>query len=160
MKAILLICILICPTLIFEGGEYYDGYGVVFPTSYSPSFLRKSFKKAVLLTGCDIERTEEIISSQLVESLSKQPNLDWVFSETPKEFFWNYNRQYYGYENFSNDTIIVVNLLNFNKRRRAEKLFSEWKSEFIVGSGIIYERNMMTLKINNTKEKIIFFPND
>lgn len=150
----LLLLIFSCPVLMFEGGSFYDGSGAIFPSSYETRFLKQDFKESISLSGCEVERTEEILLGSIKKSFLNHPNLDWPYTKSPKQVFWKHNRQYYGYRTLQNDTIVVVNLLNFKNRKKAKRLFSDWKSEFVIGTGKPYEQNMLTLEINLTKSRI------
>ena len=43
--------------------------------------------------------------------------------------FRNFKRQYSGYINNSNDTILLVNMLSFKNFKKSEKYFDKWKSD-------------------------------
>ena len=43
--------------------------------------------------------------------------------------FRNFKRQYSGYINNSNDTILLVNMLSFKNPKKSEKYFDKWKSD-------------------------------
>lgn len=43
--------------------------------------------------------------------------------------FRNFKRQYSGYINYSNDTILLVNMISFKNIRKSEKYFDKWKSD-------------------------------
>lgn len=43
---------------------------------------------------------------------------------------------------------IIIKLLNFKSRKKAEKKFSDWKSNYIIGFGQFYENNMFTVDVN------------
>jgi len=49
---------------------------------------------------------------------------------------------------------ILINLLNFSKRKHAENYFDGWKKEYIVGLGVFYEENSLTVSVNLTKKEV------
>jgi hypothetical protein len=65
-----------------------------------------------------------------------------------------YNRQYVGYQNADLDSVILINLLNFNKKKPAKNYFYDWETSYVVGLGAFYEKNSIALAINLTKKEV------
>src|SRR5690606_1195587 len=73
-----------------------------------------------------------------------------------KRKFKNYNRQYAGYVDTSNDTIIYIGLFNFKNKTKAEQYFSQWKKVIFLGSEGFYSKNQEHVQINISKRDFIF----
>jgi len=72
-----------------------------------------------------------------------------------KKKFNKYNRQYLGYYTTNGDMMILVNLLNFSKKSKAERAFKGWEKEYIVAFDGFYQKNIDSYLVNLSKEKLI-----
>lgn len=146
-----------CPILV-DGGENYNGQGVLFTPSYSPSFAINDLDELCYLDGCTIESVEEVFHKQFYDLLSNDDRIKWSsIPENPRKHYRKYNRQYIGYSTTAGDTIVLINLLNFSKKGKAKKMFPTWKQEFVIGFGEFYEKNTLLITVNLTRHKLSFF---
>lgn len=145
--------------------DYYRGESVIFEKSYVPPFNRSDFKVSFTPTKEQIKEVEKILIEQynssktrMVDSLRKKnPNENLVYPKpikNVKKKLCKYKRQYVGYITETGDTIVSINLLNFKNKRKANKYFSNWKTEYIVGFDGFYYDNMEYFNANLTNDKL------
>ncbi|WP_411032420.1 hypothetical protein [Spongiimicrobium sp. 3-5] len=146
--------------------DYYRGESVIFKKDYTPLVNRSNFKESFTPTKEQIKEVEKMLIAQynsskvsMVDSLRKKnPNENLVYpkpANNVKRKLCKYKRQYFGYIAKTGDTIISVNLLNFKNKRKANKYFSNWKTEYVVGFDGFYYDNMEYFNANLTKNKLI-----
>lgn len=145
--------------------DYYHGESVVFGNNYDPPVNRLNFKESFTPTEEHIEEVEKILVEQynsskirMVNSLRrKNPSEDLVYPKPVRNVkgkLCKFKRQYFGYITKVGDTIVSLNLLNFKNKRKAEKYFPNWKTEYIVGFDGFYYDNMEYFNVNLTKEEL------
>jgi len=135
--------------------EYYFGN-----PKYYNSHL-KIGKKYISPTIEQIQRAEKIFIEQYNNKQVKmhkeypdrfpKPKLVDV-----KKHFKYYKRQYIGYIDNNNDTLIGINLMNFKHKRKADKMFEDWDKEIFTGFGTYYEKNFTNETVNLNKKKIVY----
>ena len=107
-----------------------------------------------------IKRAEDIFHQQLNKyyaDLNKiNPNrFANVHHINSKKYFRLWKRQYIGYVNHENDTIILMNLMNFKRKKKAEKNFENWDKYFFTGMDGYYTYNLRNYQINICKKKYV-----
>ena len=70
--------------------------------------------------------------------------------------YYKYNRQYAGFINKYNDTIVYVGLLNFENKRKANNYFEGWKENIFFGFDGFYEKNQENFLINLSKKEFVY----
>lgn len=152
---------------IIQLKNYYKGFGVIFDETF---FNKSSFTDRNYLTFYRPELNYIIEAEKLIQTdyyrykvdlnnyfgykdIKTNPKLKK--SNYIKRKFNKYYRQYYGYIDKKNDTIIVIQLLNFRHKKKSEKLFKQWDSKPIFGSGDWFYKNQYLLFINLSKDFIL-----
>jgi hypothetical protein len=164
-SAILFLIFFIQNTEVIKLKEYYSGEGVIFNKNVKYPFIEPNYKVSYTPTVADVNKTEKFLMSHYYEyetNVLDSFNLDksrikyrYKKPENVKKKFYKYNRQYAGYINKSNDTIIYVGLLNFSNKKNAEH-FEGWKEMIYFGFGVFYEKNQKTYEYNLTKNKFVY----
>ncbi len=82
----------------------------------------------------DVEMFEDILKSSLVsnEQVVAQDG------ETFAKHYRKFNRQYSGYIDKLGDTILVVNFLEFKKKKEAKEVFFNWKYQNSFYGSVLY----------------------
>ncbi len=155
---------------VIEIKEFYTGRGVIFDKSEPYPFKDLDYKEPYTPTIEDIKNAEIFLFNNyydyrvkilshfnydkvLIEKLVKSKYKE---SKKVQKKFCKFNRQYTGYINSSNDTIIYIGLLNFSNRKRAEHHFENWEKQILVGFGDFYEKNQEFYNINISKNEFIY----
>ncbi|MFN3753918.1 hypothetical protein [Flavobacterium sp.] len=146
--------------------KYYSGEGVIFDETAHYPWIEKDYVKPYSPKIKDIEKVEEFIAVNYYEY--KQNILD-SFKITkyridkkfknPKNVlkkFHKYNRQYAGFINKANDTIIYVGVLNFADKKKAEKYFEHWKEMILLGNQGFYDKNQDYFNINISRKSFVY----
>lgn len=129
--------------------EYYKGEGIIFPESYSHSITLQHVKERMTPTKDQVKQAEQIFIEKYNSTMGNDPRvLGFKPVEDVKNKFREYNRQYLGYIDQNGDKVILIQLLNFENRRKAKKNFPNWQNEFITGFGDFYERNVTIFTVN------------
>lgn len=149
---------------IIEMDDYFRYESVVFTEDYKAPFQISDFKKSFTPTESQLKEAEKLLKEQynlskrkIVDSLSNAGREGLKYPDEVKNVrkkLCKYRRQYVGYVNKDNDTIISINLLNFKKRRKAEKYFTDWETRYIVGFDGFYYKNMEYFDANLTTDKL------
>lgn len=142
---------------IIYSNKFYES--VIFPKSYQLGFFLGEEK----LTN---RFTPTISQAKLADS-----TLLFKYEETNEKFFGKkspsrresiasskVNRQFVGYINHAGDSIILINLLDFSKRTKSQikSYFHDWKKNYIIGFGTLYERNTRRYQFNMRTKEIEF----
>lgn len=145
--------------------KYYNGEGIIFTKYHNNSSLSFSEKQTAFKPNLNqIIRAEEIFINNYPyyrKVISEQYKLTGKFdieSNKPlkiKKYFKKYNRQYSGYVDSENDSIIFVGMLNFKDLKNADFHFETWKEQIIFGSGKFYEKNHRFYYINLKKSNFL-----
>ena len=143
---------------VIKLSKFYQGEGVIFTKYQNNPSLSFSEKQKVFKPNLNqIIRAEEIFIKnyhnyrKMVSEQYKLTGKIDVASNKPSEikrYFEKYNRQYSGYVDSENDSIIYVSMLNFKDRKNASLYFETWKEQIIFGSGKFYEKNHRFYYIN------------
>lgn len=149
---------------IIKMDDYFRYESVVFSENYKAPFQITNLKNSFTPTESQLKEAEKLLKEQynlskrkIVDSLSKAGREGLKYPDEVKNVrkkLCKYRRQYIGYVNKQNDTIISINLLNFKKRRKAEKYFIDWKTSYIVGFDGFYYENMEYFDANLTKNEL------
>ncbi len=101
----------------------------------------------------DIVKAETLLLSNAADV--KYKDLSGVYEPGKlKGKLLRYNRQYAGYQNAEADSIILIHLLNFAKKKPAKDHFTDWRTVYITGFGDFYEKNMVTMSVNLTRKEV------
>lgn len=155
---------------VIELKEFYSGKGVIFSASESYPFKDLDYKKPYTPSIKEIKKAEQLLfgnyynykvkvfehfeyDEKLIDKLLKTK---YKKPEKVKKKFCRYNRQYAGYINSSNDTIIYVGLLNFSNKKKAEQRFEGWQKKLLIGFGEFYEKNQEFYHIDLSNNKFIY----
>jgi hypothetical protein len=145
--------------------EYYCGKGVIFDKDYKYPFVEDDYDKAITPNRKQIIEAENLMDTHyyeyrksVLDSFKSNYQLDKKFKnfDNVKKKFFKYYRQYAGYTNKSNDTIIYIGLFNFSNKKKAKKYFEGWDKTLFLGSDGFYKENQEFYLINLTKGKIVF----
>jgi hypothetical protein len=151
---------------IIELKEYYVGQGIIFDSSIKYPFTEKNYIKPLTPNISEIKRAEKILSEKyyeyrtnILDSFNVDKSIINKKLKEPKNVvkrFYKYNRQYIGYVNNANDTIVTIGLLNFANKRKAEKYFPDWKKTVQFGFHGFYENNQEWISINISENEFIY----
>ncbi|NQX41266.1 hypothetical protein SAMN05421820_107197 [Pedobacter steynii] len=133
--------------------EMYCGDGVIFPLDHKLPILLGEGTKRFTPSIEEITRAELLLSN----NIAGVNYIDLTGKYKPdhlKKTLYKYNRQYVGYQNADSDRIILINLMNFAKKRQAKENFDGWETAYIVGFGEFYEKNRIALMVNLTKKEV------
>lgn len=165
-NALLFLIFFIQNTEVIKLKDYYSGEGVVFKKNVKYPFVESNYKISYTPTITDINKTEKFLLSHYYEYESNvldSFNLDkskikckYKNPNNVKKKFYKYNRQYVGYIDKSNDTIIYIGLLNFSNKKQAEHYFDGWKENIFFGFGEFYEKNQKNFRYNLSKDKFVY----
>jgi len=97
--------------------------------------FEKVVKNRFTPTWADIDSAEVLLLKKMVK----------------KYAYKTYLRQYLGYVDTSNNKIIIINLLKNLGTKKNHHYYTDWKKEFIIGFGKIYEKNTLAIKIDLSK---------
>ncbi|MBA9073171.1 hypothetical protein GGR22_001297 [Flavobacterium gossypii] len=145
--------------------EYYDGKGVIFDKNYKYPFIESDYKEPFTPTLKQIKQAEDLFFSsyyeyrtKVLDSFKSNHKLDTKLKEPKKvkNKFFKYYRQYAGYTNSSNDSIIYIGLFNFSNQKKANDYFEGWDKILCLGSGKFYQDNQEFYIMNLTQKKIVF----
>lgn len=145
--------------------EYYCGFGVIFNKEYKYPFVQSVFKEPFTPTITQLKKAEDLLmmsyydyKNKVIDSFNSNKKTDIKLKEPKnvKKRFYKYYRQYAGYVNSSNDSIIYIGLFNFSNSKKASIYFEGWDKTLFLGSGEYYENNQESYLINLSKENISF----
>ncbi len=124
----------------------YSGESVVFTQEYNPPLVLNNSKGLFTPSIAEIEQAEKILFNRYNKDLI----LDSLYThiKNVQKKYKRYNRQYLGYLDDSGDKIILINLLNFRKKKIAKEKFKGWNEEYIIGFGEYYEKNSVRYDVN------------
>jgi hypothetical protein len=111
---------------------------VIFGSTYELPF-EKVIKNRFTPISADIDSAENLLKKESVK----------------KYAFNTYIRQYVGYIDTNNNKIIIINLLKNLGTNENQQYYEDWKKEFIVGFGEVYEKNTVVKKVNLSKGNIV-----
>lgn len=148
----------------FELKEFYNAKGIIINDyqKWPFAFANNNFLKKYPVNIKEAIEAEKFIQTNYYEYKKNQlnhfnSNYNIARFENPKNFkknFKNYNRQYSGFVDQSNDTIIYVGMLNFKNKKKANSYFERWKEILILGSGDWYYANQEYFLYNISKKKL------
>ncbi|QMU66223.1 MAG: hypothetical protein GKR88_19375 [Flavobacteriaceae bacterium] len=133
-------------TKIISLSSYFKGKGVIFEKEYKSLIDIKDYEKSFTPSLEEIKIVENLFLKK-IESKRK-------IKKTPKKEFYNYYRQYLGYINSNQEKVIMVNMLNFNKKSKAKRMFENWDKDYVLGFGEFYEENQFIYTINLLKKTL------
>lgn len=137
----------------FNLKNWYLGEGIIFPFDYKLPIDLKDAKKRFTPSLVDVNKAELYLLSNSADV--KYIELYGMYEPSKlKMKLRKYNRQYVGYQNTELDTVILINLLNFSKKKYAKSYFEGWKKEYVFGLGDFYEKNSISFLINLTKKEV------
>ncbi|MBE9599481.1 hypothetical protein [Pedobacter sp. MC2016-24] len=109
--------------------NWYVGEGVIFPFDYKLPIDIKEAKKHFTPSLADVKKAESFLLSNASDV--KYINMFGMYEPRKlKKKLRQYNRQYIGYQNAELDSVILINLLNFSKRKHAKNNFDDWTKEY------------------------------
>lgn len=73
--------------------------------------------------------------------------------ESPRRYFYKWRRNYIGYVNSEGHRIILMYLINFNRKMEALKMNENLGEEFVLGFGEWYEQNQTEITVINLTTK-------
>ena len=125
--------------------------GIIFPNTYiyNGHLVFDECKSRFTPTLLEVKHAEIFLMS----NNSKIEYIDMGSLYKPRDLhkiLKTFRRQYVGYINNSEDSIIVIHALNF-KERGSKKAFDDWGKNYIIAYDGFYENNMVTFSINLTK---------
>ncbi|RMG24380.1 MAG: hypothetical protein D6732_23715 [Methanobacteriota archaeon] len=154
-----LLCLVLC-TLVksqdscyyrYENPELFKGEGVVFTERcHIPIWIPEKFT-VFTLTESDIIAAEKLFFEKYAEYAKKE--YDWTIKNVKRKY-GKFNRQYIGLKDDRGTVYVLIQLLNFSKKRKAIKYFSGWDKMYIVGFGKFYEKNVRTVLVDITGKKV------
>jgi len=160
MKRFLIVIFILISSRNLEAQDFYLlNRGIVFTASYVPPIvLRDKGKSSFTPSEEDIKLAEKI----LIEKYNLDLPLDSRFTsfsplQNVQHFFKKYKRQYMGFLNLRDERIVVIHLLNFSRRKRAQNAFEGWTQGYFVGFGAFYEKNVRTYAANLEKYSLELF---
>ncbi len=132
----------------YSNDSLFKGEAVIFTEDYIPPF--KVSGKIYTPTSTQILEAENILFSRYNKDLE---DIAWK-EENARRKYWCYNRQYLAYIDLSGENIMIINLLNFKRKKKAVKGFEGWKEIYLVGFGEYYEKNTVRFEINLDTRKL------
>jgi hypothetical protein len=145
--------------------EYYCGKGVIFDKNYKYPFFRSNYGEAYTPTLKQLKQSEDILFNdyynyrlKVLDSFNSNFKIKGKLKEPKnvKKKFYKYYRQYAGYVDTSNDSIIHIGLFNFSNIKEASLYFDGWDRTLFSGSGEYSEKNHESYIINLSTGQIIF----
>jgi hypothetical protein len=143
---------------------YYKGEGVIFDNTVRYPLKHDDFLNGYTPEIEDVVEAEKMFSTGYYQYrkavAARFPNIRYVVSDRFKDpravikKYYQYNRQYAGFINKSNDTIIYLSAMNFAKREQAEKDFAGWKEKVVIDA-VTNENDQLNLEVNITKNTIV-----
>lgn len=159
----ILIISIIQNTEIVKLKDYFSGEGVIFNKNVKYPFVETDYLSSYTPKIEDIVKAENFLMNNYYEyetnvldsfKLDKiKINVKYKNPRLVRKKFYKYNRQYIGFINKSNDTIIHVILLNFSNKNKANENFSGWRENIVFGFGEFYEMNQKNYRFNLSKKK-------
>ena len=144
--------------------DFYVGEGVIINDYEEFPFLfaGNKFKEKITININDAIEAEKFIMEnfyehrmRLLNHFGSNHNIKKLKdSKMVKRRFKHYNRQYAGYIDKQNDTIIYVGMLNFSNARKANHKFNGWNNQLLLGTGDWYYSNQDSFIYNKTKRKL------
>jgi len=139
----------------YKNQEYFNGKGKVFTAKYDLTFLIPDMSQRFTPTNKEVVLAEQILSERYHKDLQ---DVNWDTSKiNVYKKYKKYNRQYLAYESKEGSRYIIINLLNFKCKKKANKEFEGWEEMFFIGLGDYYEENQIKFKINLTEEKLSLY---
>lgn len=148
----------------FELKEFYNAKGILINDYENWPFL---FANNKFSTKFRVNISEAIEAEKYIQTnyyIYKRNELNHFKSDydinsfknpmNVKKKFKNYNRQYSGFRDQNNDTIIYVGMLNFKNKKKANDYFGAWKESLILGNGDWYYSNQEYFLYNLSKQKL------
>ena len=139
--------------------DFYSGKGIIFSKDYKISFYIEEASNRFTPNKDQIHRSEEILINGYNYALQNDKRVSsfLVKSKNVKKELKSYYRQYIGYIDSQGNHKIIIHLLNFKCRRKAQKYFDNWKNEYIIGYGEYYEKNTKTFIVSLDENKLDLF---
>lgn len=145
--------------------DYYCGKGVIFNKESKYPFVDSKYKESYTPNLNQVRRAEDLFFSKyyeykksVLDSFNSNYKLGQKYKESKnvKKKFNKYYRQYAGYIDTNNDSIMYIGLFNFSNKKKASHHFKNWNKILFLGSGEYYEENQEFYLININKNKLIF----
>ena len=146
--------------------NYYSGEGVIFDKTVHYPFVEPTYSKPYKPNIEDIKFSEKFISehyyeykTNVLDSFHLDKSVIKLKYKQPKNVinkYYKYNRQYAGFINKNNDTIVYVGLLNFENKKKANNYFEGWKENIFFGFDGFYEKNQENFLINLSKKEFVY----
>jgi hypothetical protein len=153
---------------IIKINEFYKGYGKVFEghdDANKDAFGRRyssfieSYEKDFELSHETIIKAEQLLFehyNQVYSNDERFSGYDFTVNN-PQRHLRYYYRQYMGFINNKGENIILIHLMNFRNKKRANHYFNFWDQNFNIGSGDFYGKNQKTFLINLSKHKVTVY---
>ena len=150
--------IIIFSVFIFScGGQKkmsFEDSRIIFQDNYKPSFKIPNGFTITNLDEKEVLIAEKIFYANYHDDLDKE-NIAWYNSnENPQKKYKKYKRQYIGFIDALGNKVVLIQFLNFNKKRKARTYFDKWKEDFIIGFGDFYEKNTVRFLVNLNLKKV------
>lgn len=138
----------------YRNAQLFKGEAIVFSDQYKLPFKHRSDMEAFYTPNdMDIIRAEDILISRCNLDIPGICNKPLKI----KKKYWKYNRQYLGYVDKSGNRLIIINLLNFKRKKWANKYYEGWQDAFFVGFGPFYEKNTSIVIANLDTNRLELF---
>lgn len=144
--------------------EFYSGKGAVFGEHTPFPFRGHDYSKSITPYINQIKRSENILFDdyynyriKLFKDLNKKTSLikkKYKKSICVRKKYYDYYRQYAGYIDKNNDTIIFIRLMNFSDTAISNDCFSDWDKIISSWSGDPCQSNEEHFYINLSQNKI------
>lgn len=136
--------------------QFYCFESVSFDSTYpNDKILFLGDEDRFTPSNADIQIGEEILLSSLQDSNKMVLN---IFRGEKYKNLKKYRRQYYGVISEDNRTILVVYMMNFKHKRRANRIFSGWESDYIYSTNETFTKNVflvfIDLEANSIKSRL------
>lgn len=130
----------------YTNSNLFKGTAIVFTKEYKPTIQLPANVQLFTPSEEEIEKSELVLEQRYNKDLI---DVDWYkIEKNVKRKYWKYNRQYLGYVDQNGYRNIIVNLLNFKCKKKAEKQFKGWREFFFLGFGEYYEKNTVRFVTN------------
>ena len=120
--------------VIFSNKNLFKNYGVIFDSAYKINIDIKNVNGSFTPHNEDVILGESIFVSQynLINKTSKEREGAIVVAD-PKNYFWEYNRQYYGYFDDNGHRNLLILLFDYSKKRIVRKwIGNSWQKDFVI----------------------------
>ena len=128
----------------FSDATLFNGKGLILQKDYYPKIQLPPGARVI-----DISSEQAYIAELIFQhKFSLNTQLTCFRHKNIRKLFWNYNRQYSGFISRDGDVHVMIQLLNFKRKKRAEEKFEGWEQYYFTGFGRFYEKNTLTVVVD------------